>query len=129
MALRECKTLLVKVLASQRNLNFISIKGPELLSKYVGESEQGVRELFARARHAAPRIIFLDEVDSLAPKRGFEGRSRCSPGSRRPLQRGDALDYVRRTLDATFEQNAPRSPFGRHWRRNKLKTLDVIAFS
>lgn len=69
------KTLLVKALASQSNLNFISVKGPELLSKYVGESEQGVRELFARARHAAPCIIFLDEVDSLAPKRGFDGRS------------------------------------------------------
>ena len=69
------KTLLVKALASQSNLNFISIKGPELLSKYVGESEQGVRDLFARARHAAPCIIFLDEVDSLAPKRGFDGRS------------------------------------------------------
>ena len=69
------KTLLVKALASQSNLNFISVKGPELLSKYVGESEQGVRELFARARHAAPCIIFLDEVDALAPKRGFDGRS------------------------------------------------------
>ena len=69
------KRLLVKALASQSNLNFISVKGPELLSKYVGESEQGVRELFARARHAAPCIIFLDEVDALAPKRGFDGRS------------------------------------------------------
>lgn len=69
------KTLLVKALASQSNLNFISIKGPELLSKYVGESEQGVRELFARARHAAPCIVFLDEVDALAPKRGLDGRS------------------------------------------------------
>jgi len=69
------KTLLVKALASQSNLNFISIKGPELLSKYVGESEQGVRELFARARHAAPCVIFLDEVDALAPKRGADGRS------------------------------------------------------
>lgn len=69
------KTLLVKALASQSNLNFISVKGPELLSKYVGESEQGVRELFTRARHAAPCIIFLDEVDALAPKRGFDGRS------------------------------------------------------
>jgi transitional endoplasmic reticulum ATPase len=69
------KTLLIKALASQSNLNFISIKGPELLSKYVGESEQGVRELFARARQAAPCIVFLDEVDSLAPKRGFDGRS------------------------------------------------------
>ncbi|WP_246720566.1 CDC48 family AAA ATPase [Methylocystis sp. H4A] len=69
------KTLLVKALSTQSNLNFISIKGPELLSKYVGESEQGVRELFTRARHAAPCIIFLDEVDALAPKRGFDGRS------------------------------------------------------
>lgn len=69
------KTLLVKALSSQSNLNFISVKGPELLSKYVGESEQGVRELFTRARHAAPCIIFLDEVDALAPKRGFDGRS------------------------------------------------------
>ncbi|WP_315701841.1 MULTISPECIES: CDC48 family AAA ATPase [unclassified Bradyrhizobium] len=64
------KTLIVKALASQSNLNFISVKGPALLSKYVGESEQGVRELFARARHAAPCIVFLDEVDALAPKRG-----------------------------------------------------------
>ncbi|MGO9773920.1 MAG: CDC48 family AAA ATPase [Roseiarcus sp.] len=69
------KTLLVKALASQSNLNFISIKGPELLSKYVGESEQGVRELFARARHAAPCVVFLDELDALAPKRGLDGRS------------------------------------------------------
>lgn len=64
------KTLIVKALASQTNLNFISVKGPALLSKYVGESEQAVRELFARARHAAPCIVFLDEVDALAPKRG-----------------------------------------------------------
>jgi transitional endoplasmic reticulum ATPase len=69
------KTLLVKALASQSAINFISIKGPELLSKYVGESEQGVRELFARARHAAPCIVFLDEVDALAPKRRLDGRS------------------------------------------------------
>ncbi|MDR3517841.1 MAG: CDC48 family AAA ATPase [Azospirillaceae bacterium] len=69
------KTLLAKALASQSKINFISVKGPELLSKYVGESEQGVRELFARARHAAPCIVFLDEVDALAPKRGFDGRS------------------------------------------------------
>ena len=69
------KTLLVKALASQSNSNFISIKGPELLSKYIGESEQGVRELFARARHAAPCVVFLDEVDALAPKRRLDGRS------------------------------------------------------
>ncbi len=69
------KTLVVKALASQSNLNFISVKGPELLSKYVGESERGLRELFARARQAAPCIVFLDEVDALVPRRGFDGRS------------------------------------------------------
>ena len=69
------KTLMVKALASQSNLNFISVKGPELLSKYVGESERSVRELFARARQAAPCIVFLDEVDSLVPKRGLQDRS------------------------------------------------------
>ncbi len=66
------KTLVVKALASQSQLNFISVKGPELLSKYVGESERGVRELFARARQAAPCIVFLDEVDALAPRRGAD---------------------------------------------------------
>lgn len=69
------KTLIAKALASQSNLNFISVKGPELLSKYIGESELAVRELFARARHAAPCVVFLDEIDSLAPKRGLDGRS------------------------------------------------------
>ncbi len=69
------KTLVVKALASQSNLNFISVKGPELLSKYVGESERGVRELFARARQAAPCIVFLDEVDALVPRRGLHDQS------------------------------------------------------
>jgi ATP-dependent 26S proteasome regulatory subunit len=53
--------------------NFISIKGPELLSKWVGESEKGVREIFRKARQAAPCIIFLDEVDALVPRRGSGG--------------------------------------------------------
>jgi transitional endoplasmic reticulum ATPase len=69
------KTLIVKALASQSNLNFISIKGPELLSKYVGESERAVRELFMRARQVAPCIVFLDEVDALVPKRGLRDSS------------------------------------------------------
>jgi transitional endoplasmic reticulum ATPase len=69
------KTLIVKALASQSNINFISVKGPELLSKYVGESERSVRELFARARQVAPCIVFLDEVDALVPKRGLQDRS------------------------------------------------------
>ena len=66
------KTMIVKALASQSNLNFISIKGPELLSKYVGDSERAVRELFARARQVSPCIVFLDEVDALVPKRGLD---------------------------------------------------------
>jgi len=64
------KTLIAKALAQMTESNFISIKGPELLSKWVGESEKGVREIFRKARQAAPCIIFLDEVDALVPRRG-----------------------------------------------------------
>lgn len=64
------KTLVAKALAHETNSNFISIKGPELLSKWVGESEKGVREIFHKARQAAPCVIFFDEIDSLAPRRG-----------------------------------------------------------
>jgi len=64
------KTLLAKALASESKANFISVKGPELLSKYVGESERGVREVFRKARQAAPCIVFFDEIDALAPRRG-----------------------------------------------------------
>ena len=64
------KTLIAKAVAKMTESNFISIKGPELLSKWVGESEKGVREIFRKARLAAPCIIFLDEVDALVPRRG-----------------------------------------------------------
>ena len=64
------KTLLAKAVANESECNFISVKGPELLSKWVGESEKGVREVFRKARQAAPSIIFFDEVDALVPKRG-----------------------------------------------------------
>jgi transitional endoplasmic reticulum ATPase len=64
------KTLLAKAVANESECNFISVKGPELLSKWVGESEKGVREIFHKARQAAPAIIFFDEVDALVPKRG-----------------------------------------------------------
>jgi transitional endoplasmic reticulum ATPase len=63
------KTLLAKALASETEVNFISVKGPELLSKYVGESERGVREIFRKARQAAPCIVFFDEIDALVPSR------------------------------------------------------------
>jgi transitional endoplasmic reticulum ATPase len=68
------KTLLAKAVASTSESNFISIKGPELLSKWVGESEKGVREIFRKARQAAPCIIFFDEIDAIAPRRsGSDG--------------------------------------------------------
>jgi transitional endoplasmic reticulum ATPase len=64
------KTLIAKAAANESEANFISIKGPELLSKWVGESEKGVREVFRKARQAAPCIIFFDEIDAIAPRRG-----------------------------------------------------------
>jgi len=64
------KTLIAKAVANESGVNFISIKGPQLISRYVGESERGVRETFRKAKHAAPTILFLDEIDSLIPRRG-----------------------------------------------------------
>ena len=64
------KTLLVRALATESNVNFISVKGPELLSKWVGESERAVREVFRKARQAAPALVFFDEIDSIVPGRG-----------------------------------------------------------
>ena len=64
------KTLLAKAVASESQANFISVKGPEFLSKWVGESEKAVRETFRKARQAAPCVIFLDEIDAIAPHRG-----------------------------------------------------------
>ncbi len=69
------KTLLAKAVANESNANFISVKGPELLSKWVGESEKHVREMFRKARQVAPCVIFFDEIDSLAPRRGGIGDS------------------------------------------------------
>jgi transitional endoplasmic reticulum ATPase len=64
------KTLLAKAIANESQSNFISIKGPELLNKYVGESEKGVREVFEKARANAPTVVFFDEIDSIAGERG-----------------------------------------------------------
>ncbi|NOQ55241.1 MAG: CDC48 family AAA ATPase [Nanohaloarchaea archaeon] len=66
------KTLLAKAVANKSNTNFISIKGPEVFNKYVGESEKAIREVFKRARQVAPSIIFIDEIDAIAPKRGHD---------------------------------------------------------
>jgi peroxin-6 len=64
------KTLLAKAIATECQMNFISVKGPELLNMYVGESEKNVRQVFERARENLPCIVFFDELDSLAPARG-----------------------------------------------------------
>jgi transitional endoplasmic reticulum ATPase len=67
------KTLLARAVATESEANFISVKGPELLSKWVGESEKAIREVFRKARTAAPAIIFFDEIDAVAPTRGRSG--------------------------------------------------------
>ena len=69
------KTLLAKAVANEARANFISIKGPELLNKYVGESEKAIRSLFIRARNSSPCIIFFDELDALVPKRSQENNN------------------------------------------------------
>jgi len=66
------KTLLAKAIATESEANFISVKGPELISKWIGESERGIREIFRRARQASPCIIFFDELDAIAPSRGAD---------------------------------------------------------
>jgi len=65
------KTMIAKAVATESNSNFISVKGPELFSKWVGESEKKVRELFRRAKQVAPSIIFFDEIDAMVPRRGM----------------------------------------------------------
>jgi transitional endoplasmic reticulum ATPase len=72
------KTLVAKALAHESEVNFISIKGPELISKYIGESERGVREIFRKAKQASPCIIFFDEFDSLVPERGTSDNSQVT---------------------------------------------------
>ena len=66
------KTLLAKAVATESEANFIAVRGPELISKWVGESEKGIRKIFSKARQVAPAIIFFDEIDSIAPRRGQE---------------------------------------------------------
>lgn len=66
------KTMIAKALATESNLNFIAVKGPELFSKYVGDTEKAIREIFRKARLSAPSIIFFDEIDAMAQQRGSD---------------------------------------------------------
>jgi transitional endoplasmic reticulum ATPase len=79
------KTLLAKAVATESEANFISVKGPELTSKWFGESEKAVREVFRKARTAAPAIIFFDEIESIAPQRGRSHGGEGSPAAERVL--------------------------------------------
>ena len=72
------KTLMAKAVATESEANFVSVRGPELLSKWVGESERGIREIFKRARQSAPCVIFFDEIDSIAPIRGAGGETQVT---------------------------------------------------
>jgi SpoVK/Ycf46/Vps4 family AAA+-type ATPase len=72
------KTLLAKAVAKESEANFISVKGPEIISKWVGESEKAIREIFRRARQASPCVVFFDELDSIAPRRGLETGARVT---------------------------------------------------
>jgi transitional endoplasmic reticulum ATPase len=72
------KTLLAKAVATESEANFISVKGPELMSRWVGESEKGIRDIFRKARQASPCVVFFDEIDSIAPVRGLEGMGYAS---------------------------------------------------
>ena len=64
------KTMMAKAVATESSMNFIAVKGPELLSQWVGDSEKAVRDLFRKARAAAPTVVFFDEIDAFAIKRG-----------------------------------------------------------
>jgi len=88
------KTLIAKALASETEVNFMAIKGPELLSMYVGESERGLREIFHKARQAAPCIIFFDEIDALASTRAGAGREDSGVGARVLSQLLTELDGI-----------------------------------
>ena len=88
------KTMIAKALASETEVNFISVKGPELMSMYVGESERGVREVFHKARQAAPCVVFFDEIDALASTRGGGGHQDAGVGGRVLSQLLTELDGI-----------------------------------
>jgi len=94
------KTMIAKALANESKLNFVAIKGPELFSKWVGESEQAVRDLFHRARRVAPSIIFFDEIDALGAERGGGGSGKV--GDRVLAQMLTEMDGIEQLGDVTI---------------------------
>uniref|UniRef100_A0AAX7V9B8 Vesicle-fusing ATPase n=1 Tax=Astatotilapia calliptera TaxID=8154 RepID=A0AAX7V9B8_ASTCA len=94
------KTMIAKALANESGLNFLAIKGPELLSKYVGESERAVREVFRKARAVAPSIVFFDEIDALASERGSSSGS-SGVGDRVLAQLLTEMDGIEQLRDVT----------------------------
>ncbi|XP_030000982.1 ATPase family protein 2 homolog [Sphaeramia orbicularis] len=94
------KTMIAKALANESGLNFLAIKGPELLSKYVGESERAVREVFRKARAVAPSIVFFDEIDALASERGSSSGS-GGVGDRVLAQLLTEMDGIEQLRDVT----------------------------
>ncbi|KAL2077689.1 hypothetical protein ACEWY4_027193 [Coilia grayii] len=94
------KTMIAKALANESGLNFLAVKGPELLSKYVGESERAVREVFRKARAVAPSIVFFDEIDALAAERGSSSRS-SGVGDRVLAQLLTEMDGIEQLKDVT----------------------------
>ena len=102
--------MLAKAVATERESNFISIKGPEILNKFVGESEKAVREIFRKARMAAPCIIFIDEIDSIAPDEGLglERRDGQREGCRHSAHRDGRAPGEQERIRACRDQQARR---------------------
>jgi len=94
------KTMIAKALANESRLNFVSIKGPELFSKWVGDSELAVRSLFERARRVAPCVLFFDEIDALGTERGGSGGGKV--GDRVLAQLLTEMDGVEPLKDVTI---------------------------
>ncbi|KAJ1962934.1 AAA+-type ATPase, partial [Dispira parvispora] len=95
------KTLMAKALATEAGLNFIAIKGPELFNKWVGESERAIRQVFRKARQASPSIVFFDEIDAIAVKRGGDGGGGSSVADRVLSQLLNELDGIEPLVNVT----------------------------
>lgn len=117
------KTLLAKAVANASHANFISVKGPELLNKYVGESERAVRQLFARARSSVPVIIFFDELDALVPRRDTTSSEASSRVVNTLLTELDGFSHTREGIYIIAATNRPDTVDPAILRPGRLETL------